>query len=144
MKHNRPSSDDWLLGQNLSDTIKGIEDSKKISERILKPTKPITTFQQGGNKATQQKGKRFRYKKNHNKGGHQAQGFRVQNNPNQGFYQAQPPPFPGIAAPVQLPVPRFPNPAYQAMQFQPQNMGGNSGWRQQGSDTRFQHQKKKH
>lgn len=142
LKHNRPSSDDWLLGQNLSDTIKEIEDSKKISDRILKSAKPTSTFQQGGNKTAQQKGKRFRYKK-HNKGGHQSQGFRLSNPSNQGFYQAQTPPFPGMVAPVQLQGPRFPNPAYQAMQFQPQNMGGNSGWRQQGQDTRFQ-QKRKH
>lgn len=142
LKHNRPSSNDWLLGQNLSDSIKEMEDSKKISERILKSSKTSSTFQPQTNKQVQGKNKRFRYKKG-NKGGHQTTGYR-HNNQNQGFYQAQPAPFPGMVAPMQLQGPRFPNPTYQAVPFQHQNMGGNSGWRLKGPETRFQNQKRKH
>lgn len=142
LKHNRPSSDDWLLGQNLSDSLKEMEDSKKLSDRILKQPKQSFTPQQSGSKQANAKGKRFRYKKGQNRGGSQPQVFRMPN-PNQGFMQAQPLPFPGMAAPVQFQAPRFQSQGYQTVPFQPQNTGY-SGWRQTGPNTSYNQHKKKH
>lgn len=80
LKHNRPSSEDWLLGQNLADSIKELEESKKVSDKILKPKKDFPQAQQ--NQAY--KAKRFRYKKGHKKGryqqGKQESGYTPPNN----------------------------------------------------------------
>lgn len=64
LKHNRPSSEDWLLGQNLSDSIKELEESKKLTDKILKPQRDYSQT----NNTQAYKEKRFRYKKGGKKG----------------------------------------------------------------------------
>lgn len=39
LKHAKPPSDDWLLGGELNDAIKKCDDSKKLSEKIMKNRK---------------------------------------------------------------------------------------------------------
>lgn len=39
LKHAKPPSDDWLLGGELTESIKKCDDSKKVSEKIMKNRK---------------------------------------------------------------------------------------------------------
>lgn len=67
LKHAKPPSDDWLLGGDLSDAIKKCDDSKKLSEKIMKNKKALQQQNtQGQNQNFQQQqannSERFKYR----------------------------------------------------------------------------------
>lgn len=92
LKHAKPPSDDWLLGGELGDSIKKCEDSKKLSEKIMKNKKPQQPQAQGqqnqnGNvPSSNQFQDKYRYK---NRGRKDNRPYYKNHQQNQANYQYQ-------------------------------------------------------
>lgn len=93
LKHAKPPSDDWLLGGELNESIKKCDDSKKLSEKIMKNKQPQQNQTQQhqvnntSNYGQNQYQDKYKYK---NRGRKDNRPY-YRNQQNQGNYQHQQP-----------------------------------------------------
>lgn len=80
LKNAKPPSEDWLLGGSLGELIKQVDDSKKMSEKLMKNKKATSGILQENQQGYQQNqanasGGRNKYRNRFNKKNQQSHGF---------------------------------------------------------------------
>lgn len=98
LKHAKPPLQDWLLGGELKEAIKKCDDTKKVSEKIMKNKKPQQNQHQARNNNSQsynQAQDRYNYKNRGKKDNkpyyrnYHQQGNQQNNNAGQAYVQPQ-------------------------------------------------------